>query len=178
MVNQRARHLGAGIASAVTQNFGTVPGITVSLRSATSPYGTRRTDHAAINRELGATHILDMTLAAITPAPKVFGRLYRSGERPEPVWEGTLSGDPLAIETSLFDQLGRTLESDVRRFTNEEWAQLRRVPYSTQWHRVYRLLEAWWLTDSFAGRRGLHHHAPRTSDGRRSGFCDCVGGSR
>jgi tetratricopeptide (TPR) repeat protein/predicted Ser/Thr protein kinase len=125
--DERAEYLGAGIAAAVTQNFGSVPGITVLLRSATAPYGSRRTDHAAINREIGATHILDLTFAAVSPAPKLFAKLYRP-DAAAPVWEAALTGDPIAIETSLFEQIGRILEHDVRRFSGEEWAQLRTVP--------------------------------------------------
>jgi tetratricopeptide (TPR) repeat protein len=125
--DERAEYLGAGIASTVTQNFGSVPGITVLLRSATAPYGSKRSDHAAINRELGATHILDLTFAAISPVPKLFAKLFRPGAT-APVWQATLTGDPLAIETSLFEKVGRVLETDVRRFSGEEWAQLRKVP--------------------------------------------------
>jgi hypothetical protein len=67
----------------VTRNF-VGAGITVLLRSATAPYGGRRTDHAAINREIGATHILDLTrrrLAGAETVREISARRSRPGGR-------------------------------------------------------------------------------------------------
>jgi tetratricopeptide (TPR) repeat protein len=127
--DQQAEYLGAGIASVISQNFGSVAGLTVLLRAETAPYQETRSDFTPIQRELGATHVLDLSLTSLTPTPQLVARLYRSG-LPRAVWDETLKGDPLAIETAVLDGLGRALERDhpSRSFQTDDWRRLRKLP--------------------------------------------------
>jgi tetratricopeptide (TPR) repeat protein/TolB-like protein len=125
----RAEYLGAGITSVVAGNFGSIPGLTVLSRVSTASYEKNRGDLVALQRELGATFVLDLSLRIVAQTPHLVARLYRPGEA-RPVWDDTIQGDALAIEKTVLDGLGRTLERSEppHRFTDDEWTRLRKLP--------------------------------------------------
>ncbi len=127
--DENGEYLGAGIASVVAANFGSIPGLTVLSRAMIAPYEHKRHDLAALQRELGATFVLDLSLNAMTPAPQLVARLYRPGVA-RPAWQDTLQGDPLSIEKTMLEGLGRTFERDgvARRFTAYEWGRILKLP--------------------------------------------------
>jgi serine/threonine-protein kinase len=128
----RAEYLGAGIAELVTENIGSIPGLTVLPRSATVAFRQRQSDLTALRRELGATHAIELTMRGTSPRLMVYVRLRRSGV-PAAEWEEAIEGDALAVEKTLLERLGRALERGVlgHRLTATEWTRVRALPTSS-----------------------------------------------
>lgn len=127
--DREAEYVGAGIASVVAGNFGSIPGLTVLSRAATSAFAAQRGDLAAVQRELGATLVLDLELPVVRPRASLVARLWKP-DVPPPVWQQTFSGDVLTVETSLLAALGRALERAAlaRPLSPSERARVGRVP--------------------------------------------------
>ena len=125
----QAEYLGAGMTSVIAGNFGSISHILVLSRAATAPYQKNFDDFAALQRALGATHVLNLSLRAVEPTPELTARLYRP-DVPQPLWDETFRGDALAIERNMLVGLGRTLErgKPARQFTAAEWNRLRKLP--------------------------------------------------
>jgi serine/threonine-protein kinase len=125
----QADYLGAGIASVVVGNLGSIPGLTVLSRASTAPYENRRNDLAAMRKEIGAEYVLDLAIKSAAPLAELVARL-RKADTPTPVWEQTIGGDPLTVEQTLLDTLARVLERDAlsRRLTSAESARVHKVP--------------------------------------------------
>jgi len=127
-----AEFLGGGIAAVIAGNLGSISGLTVLSRTSTAPYAARRSDLAAMHREIGADFVLDLTMKSAGPRADLIARLKKA-DSVAPIWEATIGGDALAVERSLLDQLGRLLERSVllRRLTPVEQSRLRTVPTSS-----------------------------------------------
>jgi len=125
----QAGYLGASMASVIAVNFGSVPRVTVLSRVSTAQYANDRDDFSAMQRALGVTHVLGLSMHTVNPTPQVVARLYRPGAS-EPVWNETFRGDALAVERDVLTGLGRVLERGEprRRFTSEEWSRMRKLP--------------------------------------------------
>jgi len=126
----RGESYGAGLASVVSENFASIAGVTVLSRASTAMFATRRNDVQALHRELGADYVLDLSVASMTPTPQVVVRLRTPVEN-SAVWERTLSGDALAVEKAVLEELGRQLEERgalPRRLTRADWARITRLP--------------------------------------------------
>jgi tetratricopeptide (TPR) repeat protein/TolB-like protein len=128
----RGDYLGTGIAELVAENFGSIPGLTVLPRSSTVPFRQRRDDSAALQRELGATHVIELTMRGIVPRLVVYARLRRPGAEAAD-WEQVIEGDVLVVEQTLLERLGRALERGVlpHRLTATEWTRVRALPTSS-----------------------------------------------
>jgi serine/threonine-protein kinase len=127
--NRQADYLGAGIASVVVGNLGSIPGLTVLSRASTAPYETRRNDLEAMHREIGADYVLDLAMKSAAPRAELVVRLRKVGAAAQ-AWEQTIGGDPLTVEQTLLDVLGQVLERDAlsRRLSGAEYARLHKVP--------------------------------------------------
>jgi serine/threonine-protein kinase len=126
----QAEYDGAGLTSVVAENFGSIPGVTVVSRASTAPFRQRRDDFAALQRETAATHIVDLTVRAVSPRVVVVARLRRPGE-PQADWNQTVEGDLLSVERALLEGVGHALERDgvfPRGLTPAEWARIRALP--------------------------------------------------
>ena len=122
--------LSAGISSVIRQNFGSLPGVVVLSRAKLAPYAAKRTDRAAVVRDLGATHILDLSLSSRGSTPRVVARMY--GADPNtPQWSDAFEGDVLNMERQMLEEVGRGLErpgAQHRPFTAAEWVRIRKLP--------------------------------------------------
>ena len=127
--NLQADYLGAGIASVVVGNLGSIPGLTVLSRASTAPYERRRNDLEAMHHEIGADYVLDLAMKSAAPRAELVVRLRKVGSA-APVWEQTIAGDPLSVEQTLLDTLGQVLEKEAlsRRLSGAEYARLHKVP--------------------------------------------------
>jgi len=127
--DERAAQVGAGIMAAISDNFGAVPRVTVLPRADAVPYLGVADNYQALQRALGATHVLRLSWRAVQPALRLETRLYHPGAS-TPEWIGTFQGDPAAIEGDTIAALTRTFEQrdPFRRFTREERERLQRVP--------------------------------------------------
>jgi eukaryotic-like serine/threonine-protein kinase len=126
----QAENFGTGVASVVAENFGFIPGLTVLSRASTAPYAQKRSDLQAITKDLGADYVLDLSVRAASPRPLVFARLSAAGSA-APAWERTLTGDALAVEKTLLEELGHRLEDGgalARRLTRADWARITKLP--------------------------------------------------
>lgn len=126
----QAEYLGAGFASVVAGNFGSIPGLSVLSRGSTAPYEKQRGDLSALQRELGADYVVDLTVKSARPSPLIVARLRRPGT-PSPIWEQTIGGEALAVERTLLDGLGRALERAgalPRRLTRSDWTRIGKLP--------------------------------------------------
>ena len=125
----QADYLGAGIASVVVGNLGSISGLTVLSRSSTAPYETRRNDLEAMHREIGADYVLDLAMKSAAPRAEVVVRLRKPGAA-VPVWEQTIGGDSLTVERTLLDSLAQVLEREAlsRRLNAAEYARVHKVP--------------------------------------------------
>jgi tetratricopeptide (TPR) repeat protein len=125
----QADYLGAGIASVVVGNLGSIPGLTVLSRASTAPYENRRNDLTAMRREIGADYVLDLVMKSLSPRAELIARL-RNAETGMVAWEQTIGGDPLTVEQTLLDSLAQVLERDAlgRRLTGTEFARVHKVP--------------------------------------------------
>jgi serine/threonine-protein kinase len=125
----QADYLGAGIASVVVGNLGSITGLTVLSRASTAPYENRRNDLSAMQREIGADYVLDLAMKSAAPRAELIARLRKPGAA-APVWEQTIGGDPLTVEQTLLDLLSQVLERDalLRRFTGAEYARIHKMP--------------------------------------------------
>lgn len=124
-----ADYLGAGFAAVVAGNFGSIPGLTVLSRATTAPYQNRRNDLDALQRELGATSVLDLMITAVTPRVELIARLRKPGVL-APVWDQTIAGNALDVEKALLTGLSRALSRAVlaRRPSDVESARLEKLP--------------------------------------------------
>ncbi len=128
--DSQAEYLGAGFASVVAENFGSIPGLTALSRAATAPYEKKRNDLAGLARELGATFVLDLAMTSAAPTTQIVARLRRPGVT-APMWEQTISGDSLDIEKALVDGVGRALERAGAWPTGlsaADWKHVRKLP--------------------------------------------------
>jgi tetratricopeptide (TPR) repeat protein len=128
--DSQAEFLGAGIAGVVAANFASVPGVSVVSRAATAKFETSRMNRAAIRQELGATHVLDLSLKSVTPTAQLVARLY-APDSERPAWEETIQGDALAVERGVLNGLGRALERRgalPRALSSEDWTRIRKLP--------------------------------------------------
>jgi tetratricopeptide (TPR) repeat protein len=125
----QGEYLGAGIRSALSGNFGSIRGITVRPLTETAPYRKESVDVTGLQRDLGATHVIDLSLAAVKPSPRLVARLYRAGNT-TPEWEEAIEGDPLSIQRTVLARLATALESSAppRVFTVDEWRRIQRLP--------------------------------------------------
>jgi serine/threonine-protein kinase len=125
----RAEYLGASLASVIAVNFGSIPRVTVLSRVSTAQFAGDRDDFSAMQRALGVTHVLGLSLPAVSPTPQLVVRLYRPGAS-QPVWNETFRGDALAVERDVLRGLGRIFERGEprRRFTTDEWSRLQKLP--------------------------------------------------
>jgi tetratricopeptide (TPR) repeat protein len=125
----QADYLGAGIASVVVQNLGSIPGLTVLSRAATAPYQGRRDDLAAMHREIGADYVLDLTIKSAAVRAELLARIRRF-DSVAPIWEQTINGDALTVERTLLSALGDVLENQAlsRRLSPAERARIQKVP--------------------------------------------------
>ena len=126
----QGEYLGAGIASLVADNFASIPGLTIVSRAATTPYGAKRTDLEALQRDLGAGYVLDLSVEAASPKLQLASRLRRPGST-APDWSEVIEGDALSVEKTLLERLGRALEQSgalARSLTHAEWDRLRTLP--------------------------------------------------
>ena len=129
----RGDYIGAGLASVVATNFGSVSGITVLPTTVTGVLRDRPADVTRARRELGVTHIVALAVRAVTPITIVDVTLHRSTS-PADVWSRTIRGDPLTIERVILDQLGQALTSDgvfPRTLSPNEWSRIRKLPTSS-----------------------------------------------
>ena len=124
-----AENFGTGVASVVAENFGSLSGLTVLSRASTAPYAQKRNDLQALSKDLGADYVLDLSVRAVSPRPQLLAR-FRATAAAAPIWERTLSGDALAVEKTLLEELGRRLEDGAlsRRLTRGEWARIAKLP--------------------------------------------------
>jgi serine/threonine-protein kinase len=74
----RGDYVGAGLASVVATNFGSVSGLTVLPMAVTGELRDRPADLARARRELGVTHVIALTVRAVAPSTVVDARLRRS----------------------------------------------------------------------------------------------------
>src|SRR5262249_47586159 len=81
--------LGAGIASVIAGNFGSLPGVTVLTRASTTPFSGARDAFAAMQHALGVTHVVGLSLRTANGTAQLAARVYRPGV-PQPVWSETL----------------------------------------------------------------------------------------
>jgi serine/threonine-protein kinase len=154
-----SEYLGSGLVSLVVENFGAVPGMSVLSRTATAPYRTARENLDALQRELGASLVLDVRVKSPPPQGRVDVRLRRPADR-SPIWEATLTGDLLSIERGLLEGLAGALNgARVWRggLTPAEWDRLKRVPTTSA--------EALSL---YAEARALLDRSPAVSDATRA----------
>jgi TolB-like protein/predicted Ser/Thr protein kinase len=128
-LDPQGEFLGAGIRSAVAGNFRAIGGITVLPRTDTASYRKERVDVAGLQHDLGATHVIDLSLVAVKPTPRLEARLYQAGGA-KVEWEDTIEGDPLSIERTVLNDLARALETSAlpRVFTADEWTRIQRLP--------------------------------------------------
>jgi tetratricopeptide (TPR) repeat protein len=96
----QAEYLGAGIGSVVTENLGSIPGLTVLPDEKTRD---------VLERDLGADAVLSLALTSWAPNPTLVARLRRPAAT-QPVWEQTVSGDPLVMVRTLLDALVGALD--------------------------------------------------------------------
>ena len=125
-----AEYVGAGIASVVARNFGSLAGVSVLSRASTAPYAKQKDDLAALRRELGATHVLNISVRRAAPRPVIVARLQRT-TADSADWEETVEGEVLTIEQTLLDALGRALDrarAFPRALTAADWSRIRRLP--------------------------------------------------
>ena len=124
----QAGYLGAGFASLAADNLGSIAGVKRLSLAATAPYENKRKDVAALHRELGATHVLDLSILRAAPTTRLVARMTRSGSI-SPVWERVFEGDPIEVEKALLEGVADTLEYGLGRsgFTAAERARVRRL---------------------------------------------------
>jgi len=125
-------YLGAGIAELVAANLGSIPGLTVLPRASTAPFRQRRNDLDVLQRDIGATHVIDLTMRGASPRLILYARLRRPGVQTVD-WEQVIEGDVLRVEQTLLESLGRALERGVlpHRLTATEWTRVRTMPTSS-----------------------------------------------
>jgi tetratricopeptide (TPR) repeat protein len=143
-------YLGAGIASVVAENFGSIPGLTVLPRAAAAAYGNRRNDLRALQTELGADYVVDLALRTVSPRLQLVARLRRP-RAATPDWEQTIDGDPLEVERTLLQGMGHALETSgalPRPLKTTDWDRIRRLP-TTSGEALMLYSEARALLDRF-----------------------------
>jgi tetratricopeptide (TPR) repeat protein len=129
--NATAEFLGTGIASVVAGNFAAIPHVSALPRSATAPFDKDTDGFAALQRSLGATHVLRLSWLGVDPALRLEARLYKPGTA-SPIWTYTFAGDPSAIERDLLRGLGRELErARGLNFGRDEWNRISKLPTSS-----------------------------------------------
>jgi eukaryotic-like serine/threonine-protein kinase len=126
----QTENFGSGVAAIVSENFSSLPGITVLARAATAGFADRRTDAGALTKDLGADYLLDLSVRPASPRPQLRARLVAAGAA-APIWERTLTGDALAVEKTLLTELGHRLEDRgvwPRKLTRGDWARISKLP--------------------------------------------------
>jgi eukaryotic-like serine/threonine-protein kinase len=125
----QAAHLGAAIASVVADNIRAVEPFRVVPREAAVDFAHNRQDLTAAKGKLAATHVLDLTIASLTPTPRLVVRLSRT-EPPSVEWQDTITGEAVQLEQAVVDGVARALTSGRRsiRLTADAENRLRRLP--------------------------------------------------
>ncbi len=168
----QAGYLGAGIASVIAENLGSIPGLTVLSRASTAAYELKRNDLSGLQKELGADYVLDLALRTAAPRPQVVARLRRP-DALAPVWEQTVDGDALVVEKALLEGVGRSLERSgalPRRLTSTEWNRILTLPTTSgdalmQYSQARALLDRWDVPGNIEGAIGLLERAAATDPG-------------
>lgn len=82
-----------------------------------------------MQREIAADYVLDLAMKSAAPRAELVVRLRKPGLA-APVWEQTISGDPLTVEQTLLDSLAQVLERDalLRHLTGAEYARVHKMP--------------------------------------------------
>lgn len=123
-----AEQFGLAIATLVARNFRAAPDLKVVTGEATSPYATARTDLEPLQRTVGATYVLDLTVRAVTPSVDVLARLRRP-RAGAPEWEKSIVGDAAEVENLLLHQLADALgRQGIRPRSTAEGIALTRLP--------------------------------------------------
>jgi serine/threonine-protein kinase len=128
----RGEYIGAGLASVVATNFGSVSGLTVLSSAAASSLHNRAADLARAPHELGVTHVISLVVRAAVPLTVVDANVRRSATGD--VWSGTIDGDPLTVERPLLARLERALQRDgvlPRVLPSDELARIHKLPTSS-----------------------------------------------
>jgi eukaryotic-like serine/threonine-protein kinase len=127
----RAAHLGAVIASIVAANVRAVEPLRVVPRAAAVAFVHNRQDLASAKTTLDATHVLDLTIANLTPTPRVVVRFSRT-EPPSVEWQDTIAGDAVHLQQAVVDGVARIVTSGRRsiRLTPDAANRLRKLPTS------------------------------------------------
>ena len=145
--DSRADYIGAGIASVVAQNIGSIRGLTVLSRASTASYATKRQDLMGLQRDLGADYVLDVIIRSVSPTFQMSVRLRRPGAA-APDWEQSIGGDLRDAEQTLVDGLLGALQrrSILPSLSDADAQRARRVP-TTSGDALMRYCEARALLD-------------------------------
>jgi eukaryotic-like serine/threonine-protein kinase len=130
--DSRGAYIGAGLASVVATNLGSVSGLTVLSSGPAGSLHNDATDLARARRDLGVTHVISLVVRAAAPVTVVDATVRRSAGGD--VWTGTLDGDPLTVERALLVRLERALQRDgvlPRVLPSDERARFHKVPTSS-----------------------------------------------
>jgi Flp pilus assembly protein TadD/TolB-like protein len=125
----QTEHLAVSFAAMVAENVGSVPGLTAVSRSATAAYEHKRNDLDGLARDVGARYVLDLAVTRPVPDFALTARLRQLGGA-APMWERTLTGDPLGMEKTLLDGVAGALDRAAawpKPLGPDDWKRLRQV---------------------------------------------------
>ncbi|HYM21894.1 MAG TPA: tetratricopeptide repeat protein [Vicinamibacterales bacterium] len=125
--DSRSTYLGVGMMSVLADNFGSLPGFTI-VRAPSSSLDRSQAAMGPLYRELGATHMIALSLSSVEPKTRVVARLF-SSTSDQPVWTETIDGTPLEAQSRLLMGLRSAFEKSASRsFTSAERDRLQKLP--------------------------------------------------
>ena len=126
----QAEHLGFTIATTLGANLRSIDGLHVLPRESIIGFRLRRRDFAALKREAGADHVLDLTMTKGLPAPQLQARLTRT-DPPTVEWQATISGGAAHVQDAIVEgvtqALARGTGGRAITFTSDESRRLRKA---------------------------------------------------
>lgn len=126
----QAEHLGSTVATMLGANFRSIDGLRVLPRESIAGFRLRRRDFAALKREAGADHVLDLTMTKGLPAPQIQARLTRT-EPPTVEWQETISAGAAHVQDAIVQGITRALSrgsgGPALTFTPDESTRLRKA---------------------------------------------------
>ncbi|MBI2833133.1 MAG: tetratricopeptide repeat protein [Acidobacteria bacterium] len=128
----KTESIGVGVASILTENLSTTAGLTVLSRSATLPYGEKRTGLKDIAAALGADFLIDVRLERTAATLRAEARLLQAGVEPE-VWRNKYEGTLFAVDRALLSGIVAALQQvgAIGTLTDAQASRLRKLPTSS-----------------------------------------------